>query len=196
MRAAVLAMGLVSAVMAEEQAPLPDFATCMDAEVARFERAMQRLADVPDLEPFEVGGTTEVSYCGGVGIVRCDRSGDPEPCQHDLVTTQNAFNDLVRRGLPAPQDLAAQDDPLARSLYPQLYALAQGTSAGPDCAGTDAAFGAWCAAWAANDALRVSVRTWELARYLGAVPDAVTAGWARVPPPVRPKARAGTETTE
>lgn len=190
MRAVVSALVLGTSVVAEEPpAPLPDFATCMDMELARFERAMQRLAQVPDLDPFEVGGTTDVAYCGGAGIVRCDRGSDPLPCQRDLVVEQNSLNDRVRAVLPAPQDLGDHEDALSRTLYPRLHALARGSSAGPDCAGTEAAFGTWCKAWAANDALRVSVRTWELARYLGAVPDAVTSGWARVPPPLRPKAR-------
>jgi hypothetical protein len=194
MRAALSAIALSTAVLAEEAPePLPDFATCMDQEVARFERALRRLAEVPDLEPFEAGGTTEVAYCGGVGIVLCDRSGDAVPCQHALVSEQDQLNAAVRAGLPAPEAVAASEDPLARSLYPQLHALAHGTSAEPDCGGTEAAFGAWCAAWAANDVLRVSIRTWELARYLGAAPDAVTTGWARVPPPTRPKAREGVE---
>lgn len=173
----------------EAPEPLPDFATCMDSEVARFERAMDRMARVPDIEPFEVGGTTGVSYCGGVGITLCDRSGNVLPCLSALEAEQHELRPKVLEVLPAPKDLAAHVDPLAGSLYPQLYALAQGTSAGPDCGGTEGGFGAWCKAWAANDALRVAVRTWELARYLGVAEDAVTAGWARVPPPVRPRAR-------
>lgn len=189
MKVALSAALLGSAVAAEEPAPLPDFATCMDQALAGFERALVRLAQVPDLDPFEVGGFTEVSYCGGVGIVRCDRSGDPVPCQEGLVAEQQALNARVLAGLPEPEALQGHGDPLARALYPPLYALADGTSAGPDCAGTEPVFGAWCKAWAANDALRVSIRAWELARYLGAVPDAITAGWARVPPPIRPRAR-------
>lgn len=184
----------VTAALADDvPEPLPDFATCMDLEVARFERAMERLWQVPGTEPFEVGGTTGVGYCGGVGITLCDRLGDVVPCLAVLEAEQEALRAKVLGALPAPEALDGHDDPLARDLYRPLHALAQGTSAGPDCGGTEGGFGAWCKAWAANDALRMAVRTWELARYLGAVQDAVSAGWAHPPPPTRPRARKDAE---
>ena len=76
------------------------------------------------------------------------------------------------------------------TLYPRARALAQDRSAGPDCAGADAAMQAWCAAREANTRLRAAVLPHLLARWQGATADAVTLGWAQEPPPIRPRARA------
>ncbi len=175
--------------MAEtEPEPLPDFSTCMNREVARFERQLVALENVPDLLPFAVGGTTGAIYCGGVGIVNCDRTGTPIPCQHRLAVKQELLATQVLMSLPEPDSFETEGD-LGQTLYPQLYALARGTSAGDDCAGAEPALKAWCRAWQANSRLSVTIHLWELARYLGQAEPAVTAGWADEPPLVRPRAR-------
>ncbi|MDU8910537.1 hypothetical protein [Aestuariicoccus sp. MJ-SS9] len=177
MKAAILA--LFVAVPAQAQAPLPEFATCLDIENARFERALRR--DVAaGVAAFEAGDVTGAEYCGTVGIVRCDRSAAPYDCQHALAAEQDALANAVRALLPAPEG-----DPL----YQALWALARDVSAGPDCAGQNEAFTAWCAAREANRRLMSVVLAWQSARYLGRVPPATEAGWADAPPPRRPVAR-------
>ncbi len=182
-----LALGVSAPVAAED--PLPDFATCMDREVARFERALRMTRAVPDAMPFEAGGSTRVALCGGIGIVLCDRSGEPVTCQKVLVARQEVLRYKVLAGLPAPDALGGQGGELAEGLYPALWALAHGHSAGPDCDETTRAFGAWCEAWAANDRLATVVHLWELARVLDVAAPAVEAGWARPLPPVWPRMR-------
>lgn len=192
MKSVALRLGAVLSVLpagAGAQAPLPDFLTCLSAEAARFERTMRLWADVPELPPFAVGGVTGVSYCGGIAITRCDRTGDPIPCQQRLVKQQDAVQLAVRAHLPAPEALAGAGGELGAALYPLLWALAGGSSAGPDCAGAEPAFEAWCEAWAANDRLATAIHAWELARVLGAARPAVAQGWAVPVPPMRPRAR-------
>lgn len=173
--------------------PLPDFSSCMDLEMARFERALGRLQALPEPADFEIGDVRGVEFCGTLGIVKCDRSEAPLPCQRALAKSQDALLTTILQALPEPKE-PSMDDPehsalWTDQLYPQLYALAHDSSAGPDCAGNTATMQAWCEAREANRRVMSAVLTWQLARYLGEVPDAVTAGWAQVPPPTRPQAR-------
>ncbi|WGW02547.1 hypothetical protein [Tropicibacter oceani] len=186
MRGRITAVILALAAPVAAQEDLPDFATCMDMEIARFERALQRHREGPEADSFEIGDVRGVEYCGTVGIVLCDRSDAPLPCQHALAGKQDALSDQVRATLPEPQTVAGQGE---APLYAALHAMAQDRSAGPDCEGDTPVMAAWCQAREANHRLKSAVSAWQLARYLDAAPDAITAGWARVPPPTRPKAR-------
>jgi hypothetical protein len=185
-----LSVGVPSAGWADDDPALPDFATCMDLTVARFERELGRVVSLPQQDrDFDIGDVRGVDFCGTVGIVRCDRTDDPIPCQHDLRSDQDALRERVMADLPQPQSPPSQDASWPERLYAQVWVLARGTSAGPDCAGMDAQLEAWCEAREANSRLRTTVLAWQVARYLGTVPTAIETGWARVPPPTRPKAR-------
>lgn len=180
--------GSAAAAVWAQPDPLPDFATCMDMTVARYEQDLRRLRARPEeARDFDIGDVRGVDFCGTVGIVRCDRSEDPLPCQRRLSAEQDALKDRVLTLLPAPDTVPGAG--FAHALYPQVWELAQGRSAGPDCAGQEPAMQAWCEAREANSRLRSAVLAWQVARFLGVADPAVEAGWAKPPPPVRPHAR-------
>lgn len=180
---------LASGAALAQADPLPDFQTCMDIDVGRFEWRLQthssQPAEVDEAGPWDVAG---VYYCGSVGIVGCDRSGAPVPCQHDLARDQDAMTAAVLGTLPAPEALGAGEGYPA-ALYRQVFALAHGRSAGPDCAGANKVMEAWCEAREASSRLQTAVLSWQVARYLDAAPTGVAAGWVNPPPRVRPRPR-------
>ena len=47
----------------------------------------------------------------------------------------------------------------------------------------------WCEARQATNRLSLAITAWQVARYLNAADPAVEAGWAAVPPPLRPRER-------
>ncbi len=176
-----------AAVWAQPE-PLPDFSTCMDMAVADFEQDLSRLRARPeDAQDFDIGDVRGVDFCATVGIVRCDRSEEPLTCQVALTVEQDALKVTVLALLPDPETVTGEG--FAQLLYPQVWALAHGTSAGPDCAGQEPAMHTWCEAREANNRLRNTVLAWQVARYLGVAEPAIEAGWAKPPPPVRPRAR-------
>ncbi|MFZ5963880.1 hypothetical protein ACOXXX_13080 [Thalassococcus sp. BH17M4-6] len=188
-RLAGIVFALVATPLQAQDVPLPEFAICMDREVARYERALRRHLDGPDPETFDIGGVDEVDYCGTVGIVRCDISDAPLPCQRDLRAEQDALAEKVRASLPAPEAVAGAHAEVSDGLYPQVWALAHGRSAGPDCTGSSEVLEVWCEAREANRRLQLAVLAWQVARFLDATPTAVAAGWASLPVPTRPRAR-------
>lgn len=176
--------------------PLPSFTACMDEEAARYERALRGLRGMSEAQAFEIGDTRGVGYCGSVQFVRCDRQETlkaVQDCQLAFAAEQDALSEKVRATLPEPAEVAGQGSAFEQALYPQLYDLAFGHSAGPDCAGDIPQRGTWCTAWEANNRLSSAFLAWQLARYLDAAQTAVVAGWAEVPPPKRPRARAADE---
>ncbi|MEM9756429.1 MAG: hypothetical protein AAF914_10565, partial [Pseudomonadota bacterium] len=88
-------------------------------------------------------------------------------------------------GPEAPAGLAAQ---WSDGLYPTLWEIAHGTSAGPDCAATRPIMRAWCETNQASGKLAEAVMLWQLARLLGIAEPAVAAGWAE-DTPIRPEPR-------
>ncbi|MBS0124273.1 hypothetical protein [Thetidibacter halocola] len=188
MKHALFAALIAAAPLCAQEA-LPDFATCLDSDMAQFERSLRALQTLPEPREFEIGDTRGVGWCGSAGIIACDRSETPYPCQHRLAALQEATRRAVLDSLPPPESLPDAPGDWAAPLYPRVYALAHGLSAGPDCDGATEARGAWCAAWEANNRLRDAVLAHQLARYFGVTAPAVDLGWAQVPPPVRPVAR-------
>ncbi|MFW2586853.1 hypothetical protein [Sagittula sp. SSi028] len=178
---------------AEDLMPLPSFADCMNEEAARYERALRAAQGMSTPQKFEIGDTRGTGYCGSVGFVLCDRKGDlarVQNCQSLFALEQDVLASKVRAGLPVPDALGETGTDVERELYQRLYALAHGSSAGPDCAGDIPQRRTWCTAWEANNRLSNAILAWQLARFLGAAEPAVVAGWAETPPPQRPQARA------
>lgn len=174
---------------ASEQNPLPEFGTCMNIEIAQYERALGQLRNrAVAKQIFDIGRVDGVEFCGTIGIVRCDRSDTPLPCQNVLTQTQEALRAQVLMQLPPPPD-GDSSKAFPGDLYAQLLALAHGISAGPDCAGTNEVLRVWCETREANGRLRLAVQAWQIARYLDQVVPAIEAGWASPPPPLRPRAR-------
>ncbi|MDJ0821813.1 MAG: hypothetical protein QNJ09_08405 [Paracoccaceae bacterium] len=167
--------------------PLPDFQTCMDIELARFERKLAMRQPLPvDKALFDTVSVVGVDYCGSVGIVNCDRGGDTQNCQLALEVEQDTLRDKVLAQLPPPAEAPSER---SQQLYAQVWALAQGTTAGPDCDGAEPAFATWCRAREANSRLQNAVLAWQIVRFQGLVPPSAEAGWTRTPPPTRPVAR-------
>ena len=187
MRAAVSMLMVASSLSAEEG--LPDFALCMDQGVARYERELTRWKRGPWAGKFEIGDTRDVEYCGTIAIVLCDRTDAPLPCQRDLAGKQDVMTGQVLATLPLPDVVRGRAGTWSDDLYPQVYALAHGSSAGPDCTGSTEVMETWCEAREANRRLQNAALAWQLARFLDAAPTAVTAGWAQTPPPLRPRTR-------
>ena len=180
MRALLAFLLLAGAAQAEEPAPIPAFGPCLDAEIARFERDLSRARSerYAGLAHFVDGRGVDV--CGVGGIILCDRSDAPQPCQHALTEEQEDLRGAVLESLPAPE---------GPGLYKAVHALAKGRSAGDDCAGMTPVMAAWCAAREATRRVELAVLAYQIARRNGAVEPAFALGWAEPPAPVRPRMR-------
>lgn len=187
-----LATCLVPAALPAQHA-LPDFETCFALEIARFERNLTYHRIGPEAESFEVGTTRGTTFCGTVGITLCDMTEDRAPCQRALAVQQLAIAAQVRDTLPAPDEVVGTAGAESDQFYPVLRDLAHDLSAGNDCAGATPRMAAWCEAREANKRLGSAVLAWQMARFLDAAPDAVSAGWANPPPLTRPRLRDGGE---
>ncbi len=167
----------------------PEFATCIDTQVAYFERDYPPMTQTGGEAGFQNGLFDWVDYCGMVGIIDCDYAEDPLECQRTLRADLDGMRNDILAGLPAPTSVTGRAGEWSDELYPRVWALANGFSAGEDCAGTQDAFGVWCEAREATGRLKLAILAWQIARYLNAAEPAVVAGWAAPPPPMRPRAR-------
>lgn len=188
--AGLMAIGFNATPLAAEE-PLPDFASCMAAEISRYDRGLASWAPTAfERAGHPVSDVSAVEFCGTVGIVICDRSENALGCQRALAVEQDILRARVLDQLPEPSSEAgSQQADFATRLYRITHALAHGSSAGPDCAGTEARLEMWCRAREANGRLRTAVMAWRVARYLGNVPAAAEAGWIAPPKPLRPQSR-------
>lgn len=180
MRVALAFVLLAGAAFAEEPEPIPAFEPCLDAEIARFERDLSRARSQSYAGLAHYVDGRGVDVCGVGGIVRCDRSAAPLPCQHALAEEQEELRGAVLDSLPAPA---------SPGLYKVVHALAKGRSAGDDCAGMTPVMAAWCAAREATRRVELAVLAYQIARREGAVEPAFALGWAEPPEPVRPRMR-------
>lgn len=185
--ACLLFLAMTGAALAQ-QPQIPTFQTCMDIYMDRYEQKLIVNSGV-DIDAVQGGlwDVGQVYSCGGGGIVLCDRTGAPIPCQRDLAAKQDAMTAQVLDDLPEPGAVAGPD--WVTALYDRTYLLATGSSAGPDCAGMPDLMEAWCGANEANNRLRIAVLAWQIARWAGEVPSALESGWVRRPPAVRPRPR-------
>lgn len=180
-------VALAGAARGEEFRDLQD---CIDAEAARYERVLaQHERRAPEAEDFDLWSAWYVEDCGNEALAICDRAEDAVACQFALAARQAALARKVRAGLPDPD--AVRGDDWSVTLYARWHALAEGRSAGADCAGaeTDPRWKSWCAARQTNGDLQSAVVAWQVARYLGVAEPGVAAGWAHPVPPLRPVAR-------
>lgn len=185
---AALMLALALPALAEGR-DVPDYDGCLDRQAARFERDLRRHKASPFAGRFTVGDDWATAYCQDVGRYWCDQAAAPVSCLVALTDRQEALREVIFATLPAPDQVQAQAGGWATGLYPRMWLLAQDRSAGPDCGGLPAQEVAQCEAYEAGLRLGVTVGTWHLARYLDVAPDAVSAGWAKVPPPTRPRLR-------
>jgi hypothetical protein len=170
---------------------LPDLQTCLNTHVGRYEWLLQMHQSTPVEEiPGGVWHVEQVSNCGTIGIVRCDLSADLDDrvdCQKHLTQDLDGLTSRVKEGLTDPATVTGDSWP--ERLYVISHALAQGSSAGPDCAGQEVLMQVWCEANQATNRLRNAMLAWEVGRYLDLSPDAIEAGWAGPPPAIRPQGR-------
>lgn len=174
------ALAATGAMAEDGPAPLPPYPECLARAVAHFEMEFARTGLADAREDFAIVERDRVEYCGTLAIVACDRTDAPLDCQGRLAEAQWARRAAVLDSLPPPAEVTG--DPVwAGGLYPTLWGVAHGSSAGPDCAGADAAYAAWCETRAASRKLAEAVALWQVARLLGAAGPAVEAGWVEAP---------------
>ena len=183
----VMPLGL-AAPLAAQQA-VPDFGPCRDGAVERLERELRRHLESPFAEQVPTADMAGIAYCADVAIFICDQGDAVDTCHNALTEVQQGLRADLLASLPAPQVVAGRRGMWSDTLYPRMVDLAHGHSAGPDCAGVAVGDGPRCAVRAANRQVQIALRAWVLARYLGAVPSAVEAGWANPAAPTRPRAR-------
>jgi len=189
MRMALALGGVVAsgAAAAQDIAPLPDFATCFAQSIAHFEMEFARAGMADTLEDFALVTRDRVHFCGTLAIVACDRGEAPQSCQRGLAARQLGLRDRVLVSLPAPDGI---DPPqILPGLYPTLWDVAHGTSAGDDCAGADDPVAAWCVTHEARLKLTEAVALWQVARLIGAAGPAAELGWVDEAMPFAPVPR-------
>lgn len=185
MRVLAALLALTATQAAAEADPVVDrHAICIARVVAGFEADLALLGSDWDLV-----NRDRVRFCGTLGIVACDRREDAVDCKLRLARAQQAIRDAALDSLPGPEAVAGGDPLWADRVYPQLWAIAHGSNAGPDCAGADDDYASWCAAHQANMKLAQAVSLWQVARLLGVAGSAVQAGWAIEAPPTQPVRR-------
>jgi len=189
MRRFMVAICVLITASAEAQ-ERQSFETCLAIAMDRFERTLRRNPG-PEAPDIALLSQRDVLICGGAGIQTCDLREDRIDCQADLRAEQDVVTRQVLAALPAPDALAAPNGHWSDGLYPTMWEIAHGSSAGPDCTGQRPLLEAWCEAVEANRRLAQAVMTWQLARLLDAVPPAADAGWVSEAPPPRPVARPG-----
>lgn len=124
--------GGISGAVAES---LPEFGQCIATEIAYFERDHGVMPETGDVPAFDGGNFDLVYYCGTIGIMRCDEVPEKLACQRRLRIEQDIMRARVLSALPEPSSVAGRGGTVSDALYPQVWALAHGHSAGPDCAG-------------------------------------------------------------
>lgn len=179
--------GLVALALVAGPAGAEGFDACFARAIAHFEMGFARTGPATTLEDYALVTRDRVHHCGSLAIVACDRGDAPQLCQRRLAADQRALTARLLASLPVPADVPAPD--LLPGLYPQLWDVAQGMSAGDDCAGADDPVAAWCDTHEARLKLTEAVALWQVGRLMGVAGSAVDLGWASEPMPLRPVAR-------
>lgn len=163
------------------------FDTCFAQAIAHFEMAFARSGLAETVEDYALVTRDRVHHCGSLAIAACDRGAVPQACQRALAADQRALTARVLASLPAPAEVPAPE--LLPGLYPQLWDVAHGVSAGDDCAGADDRVAAWCDTHEARLKLTEAVALWQVGRLMGAAGAAVDLGWVSGAMPFRPVER-------
>ncbi len=180
--AAILALTCAAAPAGAE-----GFDACFAQSIAHFEMGFARSGPADRVEDFALVTRDRVHHCGSLAIVACDRGAAPQACQRALAADQRALRARVLESLPAPAEVP--EPGLLPGLYPQLWDVAHGSSAGDDCAGADEPVAAWCDTHEARLKLTEAVALWQVARLMGVAGAAVDLGWVADAMPFRPVAR-------
>jgi hypothetical protein len=181
-----IALALLTGPVAAETG-LPAFPTCFAQAIAHFEMEFARAGTAAAVADFDIVTRDRVHHCGTLAIVACDRGEDPQACQRALAEDQTDLRDRVLASLPLPGDVPAA--PVLPGLYPTLWDVAHGSSAGPDCAGAEDPVAAWCTTHEARLKLTEAVALWQVARLLGAAGPAADLGWVEIAMPYTPVPR-------
>lgn len=181
-----IALALFAGPVAAETG-LPAFPTCFAQAIAHFEMEFARTGTAAVVEDFAIVTRDRVHHCGTLAIVACDRGDDPQACQRALADDQSDLRDRMLASLPAPTDIPAS--PVLPGLYPTLWAVAHGRSAGDDCAGAEDPVAAWCTTHEARLKLTEAVALWQVARLLGVAGPAADLGWVDGAMPYMPVPR-------
>ncbi len=169
------------------------YALCMAQAVGQFETRLARYGDRSVREAIEIVSRDDVQHCGALAVASCDGTAAPAACKTDLAVQQSGLRAAVLDDLPAPDQVQGQAPFWSDGLYPQMWDIVHGRSAGPDCAGADADYAAWCATWQANLRLSETVMLWQIGRVLGVARPGPEAGWVADPPPPMPVRRPNEE---
>lgn len=179
--------GLVAVALVATPAGAEGFETCFAQAIAHFEMGFARTGPARTVEDYALVTRDRVHHCGTLAIVACDRGAAPQACQRALAEDQRDLTARLLQSLPAPAGVPEPD--LLPGLYPQLWDVAHGTSAGDDCAGADDPVAAWCETHEARLKLTEAVALWQVARLMGVAGAAADLGWVAEAMPFRPVAR-------
>ncbi len=162
--------GSIAAAQSSEQAPSDTYDACLSGENVAFEQALEQSLDQTSGANFDMVGGGAFDFCGVLEIAACDATDDRFACQAALTERMDGVRAEIRAGLPAPNDIAGLDPIWSDGLYPNLWAVVQGQSAGPDCAGAEQAYAVWCEAREASRRLADVITLRQVARVLGVLP--------------------------
>ena len=178
---------LIALTLFAAPAGAEEFDACFAQSIAHFEMEFARTGVAGTVEDFALVTRDRVHHCGSLAIVACDRGASPQECQRALAADQRALTARVLHSLPAPAEVP--EPALLPGLYPQLWDVAHGISAGDDCAGSEDPIAAWCETHEARLKLTEAVALWQVARLMGVAGAAVELGWVSEAMPFRPVAR-------
>ena len=181
------ARALIALALCAGPAGAEGFAPCFERAIAHFEMGFARTGVAETVEDFALVTRDRVHHCGSLAIVACDRGAAPQVCQRALAADQHALTARVLRSLPPPAEVPVPD--LLPGLYPQLWDVAHGSSAGDDCAGAEDPVAAWCETHEARLKLTEAVALWQVARLMGVADAAVDLGWVSEAMPFQPVPR-------
>ncbi|GAB5449140.1 MAG: hypothetical protein Gyms2KO_40130 [Gymnodinialimonas sp.] len=141
---------------------VPRFEVCLPEQMDAFEAALLTPGYGADwqVDAFNVHW---VQHCGYLAMGICEVSDNSLICQRRL---RAAFVDRaaeMRALLPAPDTVEGALAPL----YARVYALAQGSNAGDDCAGETYRRQLWCASFQSALKFEEAVWAWQVARLMG-----------------------------
>jgi hypothetical protein len=166
---------------------LSGFDTCFAQSIAHFEMEFGRTGPAQSLADYAQVSRDRVHHCGTLAIVACDQGAAPQTCQRALAIGQRALTARILHSLPTPASVPPSA--VLPGLYPRLWDVARGSSAGDECAGADEPIAAWCDTHRARLKLTEAVALWQVARLMGVAGSALELGWVEDAMPFVPVPR-------